>query len=827
MRKLSDESGLTKLGDGFKNAGQKVTGFLKSGIKWTAAFGAGIAALGLKGGFERALNIEDARAQLGALGHDTAKIDGIMQNALASVKGTAFGLGDAATLAGQAVAAGVKPGEDLERQLKLVTNTAAMAKTGMGEMGSIFQKVWTAGKVGTEELNQLADRGIPIWSKLAEHYGVSADELRKMVSSGKVDAETFAGVLETTVGPAGEAMGNTTRGAFNNMMAALSRAGESFLTGIFPLFKEGMGGITGLLDQAAPYAEKAGAALAGWMTDKVIPAIKNAIPVVQAWIAEMRDRLAPVISDLKDRWDTEFRPALEAVGDYIVGTIIPAFEDFAGWLDEHRDKIAAATIVVGAFVGGLMAFDKIVGIIKTFTGVFGALNAVMAANPVGLIVGAIAALVAGLVWFFTQTETGKQVWETVWTFIKDTAAAVSEWFTTTVVPVLQAAWDAIMAAAEATAEWFNTTVVPLLQAAWDAIMAAAEASADWYLEYVAPIFDAAGELIAVVAQKLSDAWEVAWGKVKEIWDVIGEPVMSGISVVIEAVQTYWGIVWNTIVTVLKAAWDIIKSTVETALQNIESVIRIITAALQGDWSTVWSEVRDIASRTWEWIEGIVETAVNAVRDVVTNVVETLRDKWEAAWDAVKKKVGDAWEAIRSAVERKGEELLDWFRGLPDRIRGALGNLGSILANAGRDLIDGFVGSIKDGFNKVRETLGNLTDLLPSWKGPASRDKTILRDAGSLIIEGFISGLESQYGNVKRSLTGLTREVSSTAFEPMSVDVRGGARTTSGGASGGSSGQVTHVNLAAGAIQITTAAGTAEGILADVARELPAFFAQRA
>lgn len=45
------------------------------------------------------------------------------------------------------------------------------------------------------------------------------------------------------------------------------------------------------------------------------------------------------------------------------------------------------------------------------TGAFGAFNAVLSLNPIMLVVGAIAALVAGLVWFFTQTETGKQIWQ--------------------------------------------------------------------------------------------------------------------------------------------------------------------------------------------------------------------------------------------------------------------------------------------------------------------------------------------------------------------------------------------------------------------------------
>ena len=105
--------------------GKKSGSFLGSGLKKGLKVGAvalgglvaGVGALSLTGGISRALNIEDAQAKLKGLGHDTKSIDTIMGNALASVKGTAFGLGDAATVASSAVAAGITPGQDLARTL--------------------------------------------------------------------------------------------------------------------------------------------------------------------------------------------------------------------------------------------------------------------------------------------------------------------------------------------------------------------------------------------------------------------------------------------------------------------------------------------------------------------------------------------------------------------------------------------------------------------------------------------------------------------------------------------------------------------------------------
>lgn len=78
-----------------------------------------------------------------------------MNNALASVRGTAFGMADAATVAASATAAGIRPGQDLERTLKLVADAATIAGTDMGSMGAIFNKAAASNKVQMDVINQL------------------------------------------------------------------------------------------------------------------------------------------------------------------------------------------------------------------------------------------------------------------------------------------------------------------------------------------------------------------------------------------------------------------------------------------------------------------------------------------------------------------------------------------------------------------------------------------------------------------------------------------------------------------------------------------------
>ena len=165
---------------GAKGAFGALAGIAKTSMIAAGTAAGGLFAASLAKGWGRLTSIEDAQAKLKGLGHSAEDVTAIMDNALASVKGTAFGLGDAATIAASVVAAGIKPGEELERTLKNIADAATISGTSMGEMGAIFNKVAAGGVIQGEELAQLGDRGIPILSLLADQLGVTSSEVKKL-----------------------------------------------------------------------------------------------------------------------------------------------------------------------------------------------------------------------------------------------------------------------------------------------------------------------------------------------------------------------------------------------------------------------------------------------------------------------------------------------------------------------------------------------------------------------------------------------------------------------------------------------------------------------
>ena len=307
---------------------------LKVAVVGFVGLATAIGAMTINGGISRALNIEDAQAKLKGLGHDAQSVEEIMKSALASVKGTAYGLDAAATLAATAVAAGVKPGQELTKYLSLAGDAATIAGTSLDEMGSIFGKVQTQQRAYTMELNQLADRGIPIYQWLQEELGKTQEELRSMVAAGELDSATFFKVIQKNIGGAALESGKTTRGAYQNLLAAMSRIGARIVQGPIDNIRTGFGSLT-------------------------------------QWIDRNADTIVNVVQS-----------TMRTVGDVLNNT---------GVILKNLGPLIIASSA--AWVGYTVVVKSVEIATKLYTAAQIALNTAMKANPIGLLVGALAGLV--------------------------------------------------------------------------------------------------------------------------------------------------------------------------------------------------------------------------------------------------------------------------------------------------------------------------------------------------------------------------------------------------------------------------------------------------
>ncbi|NKW17082.1 tape measure protein [Rhodococcus hoagii] len=367
--------------------GSKIAGglgkTLKVGVVGAGTAAAGVLAASITKGLGRLNAIEQAQAKLSGLGNSTQAVGQIMDNALVSVKGTAFGLGDAATVAASAVAAGVKPGKDLERTLKLTGDAATIAGVGMGEMGAIFNKVAASNKIQGDVIAQLNDQGIPIIQLLGAELGKTAEETVKLASDGKINFETFQNAMEKGLGGASLKAGGTAKGAFDNMNAALGRLGATLAGPAFRQAPAALGGITKWIDELDGKAKPVVAQFESDLKNKYLPALKNFGAGARDAFGEFRNsdlvqasisRLTGVFEQVSDTarevgpavgsivtslsqasaalgvssWQL-FLTTLEATAKIADATIVPVLNTVSSLMEDHPALVVAAVAAWGAF----------------------------------------------------------------------------------------------------------------------------------------------------------------------------------------------------------------------------------------------------------------------------------------------------------------------------------------------------------------------------------------------------------------------------------------------------------------------------------------------
>ena len=402
--------------------------------------------------------------------------------------------------------------------------------------------------------------------------------------------------------------------------------------------------------------------------------------------------------------------------------------------------------------------------LKLAVGGIKALGMAIAANPIGLLVTAIAAVVAGLVYFFTQTETGKRLWASfmefmgqVWENIKNWAQAawewivqvwngIPEWFSekwNAVTGIVSQAWEGIKTAIsnawDAITEWFAT--------AWEAYKA--QVQANW--ELVKSIFSAAWEgiknIVILAWNGIQTFFTTAW----TIFTALVQTVWNGIVLVF---QTVWNIiktvvttVWNGIAAFFSAAWATFTSIVTTVWNTILTIIQGVWNGIKNAVTTIWNAISSFISGAWSAFTGFVSSTWENIKNLISNAWEAIKATTQAVWEAIKSAVSNAVQAMvsklqefASSVKSKIDEAWNHVKQFPQNIRNAFANAGSWLVNAGKAIIQGLINGIKS----MAGTVGNaIRSILPG----AVQGLISLGDGGIALVDGGITAYAN--GGIRR------------------------------------------------------------------------------
>jgi len=123
--------------------------------------------------------------------------------------------------------------------------------------------------------------------------------------------------------------------------------------------------------------------------------------------------------------------------------------------------------------------------------------------------------------------------------------------------------------------------------------------------------------------------------------------------------------------------------------------------------------------------------------------ETFRNVVDGALRAV----GKAFDWLKD----KATSAIDFVVGIPGDIKAAFSGAKDWLLGIGKDIIQGLIDGITDKLGDLKAKLSSVTDLIPDWKGPLSRDRVLLKPTGQAIMDGLIGGIASRQGALRSTL----------------------------------------------------------------------------
>jgi len=389
-------------------------------------------------------------------------------------------------------------------------------------------------------------------------------------------------------------------------------------------------------------------------------------------------------------------------------------DNFSGAIDAMKGSIETFQIIVGTALLPMLTSlvnDHLTPLINkaaAFSTAF-----FDAGDKMGFLVGKINELLPGFaafVTFITGTAIPalQSIGATVADNIQPIMAGLSTLLVTVVVPAF-AAWAAgAIAAAGATVVALAPVLLPLaaialavgaLKLAWDTnfggIQQKTAAFSSWFNSTAVPAMDAGNKAMAAQATVMRAAWDRDW---------------AALQTKVGAVQSWWS---------------------GTAVPAISAGL-VITVTKVAEMRTAW------------------DTAFAAVR----GFIDTLQTAWNTAVVGIGVAVGTAIGHVisfRETVSTRIGEVVTFFQQLPGKITAALGNLGTLLVQAGKDVINGMIA----GVTSVAGTLATaaakvVTDALDAAKsaiGIRSPSKRFRDEVGVPMIQGTIEGVHASAGRL--------------------------------------------------------------------------------
>lgn len=706
--------------------------------------------------------------------------------------------------------------EEVDKSMNKLTDGIDGLPTSLDEIVSSAQQL----AISTGDLQKGTDTAVALNNAFLASGASAADASRgaqqyqQMLSKGEVDLQSWRSLLETmpiAMDKVSKSFSDQGVNSANDLYAALKKGDitfDDFNSRLIEL-NEGVGGF-------AELAQKNSAGIRTSFANIKTAVVKGLANVITAIDEGMQDAGLGSIAENFDKIKGAVNVAFKAITD----SIPPAIS----FLTTLWDTIKPFLPLIMAVIGYISIYQGVMGTarkaVELYNGAQKMMNVLMNLNPIGLVIAAVIALVAGFIYLWNTSEGFRNFWIGLWEGIQSVVGAAVEW--------LISAWSGMT-------EFFSNTwdgLVDGSKQAVDSVKKGWQNTKQWFADLWQGIKDSAAAMWEGTKQVFNDAVDSvvsAWNSVadwfSDLWNGIKSAISKIVGNIAEAINSRFGYLIKTIifsfesvVIFLKNTWNNlvnIAKNVFTILKNvILAPVLFVTSLISGGWEEaknnmigVWNNIVEAASNIWgsfvqifiDFFETIREIAIvlgegfkSAINNVLIEIATIAYNTWNSikqffsdTWESIKQGAIDAWNGLKSWLSETWNNMkqgaidtwnsvkqffvdlwestktntINMWNAIKDGVATAWENTKNAVINTAKGIVDGAKQAWEDLETGVNNAIDKVKETFDTIR------QIDLLQIGKDIIDGLVNGIRSKIDDVVNavkdvagSITGKIKDV---------------------------------------------------------------------